>query len=223
MLNTMQTRLHQWQQTADRRAIFLNCYLLMTENMLTAVHQQQFQDNPWVHTLTHRFADYYFTALAAYESQQPTTPQVWQLTFTAALDAQTYTLQNLFLGVNAHINYDLVLTVVELLEAEWAALAPAERTRRYQDFIQVNDIIGRTVDAVQDTVVEAYTPRLDLLDRLLGPVDEWLVSKMIGQWREEVWQTAVTLLNTPTPAERETIRQQMETRALKIAQVLLAL
>lgn len=35
---------------------------------------------------------------------------------------------------------------------------PAERTRRYQDFIQVNDIIGRTVDAVQDTVVEAFTP-----------------------------------------------------------------
>lgn len=222
MLNTMQTHLHQWQQTADRRAIFLNCYLLMTENMLTAVHQQQFQDNSWVHTLTHRFADYYFTALAAYESQQPTTPQVWQLTFTAALDAQTYTLQNLFLGVNAHINYDLVLTVVELLEAEWAALSPDERTRRYQDFIQVNDIIGRTVDAVQDTVVEAFTPRLDLLDRLLGPVDEWLVSKMIGQWREEVWQTAVILLNTPTPAEREPIHKEMEARALKIARMLLA-
>ncbi|MBK7897694.1 MAG: hypothetical protein IPJ90_23000 [Anaerolineaceae bacterium] len=222
MLNTMQTRLHQWQQTADRRAIFLNCYLLMTENMLTAVHQQQFQDNPWVHTLTHRFADYYFTALAAYESQQPTTPQVWQLTFTAALDAQTYTLQNLFLGVNAHINYDLVLTVVELLEAEWAALSPAERTRRYQDFIQVNEIIARTVDAVQDTVVEAYTPRLDWLDRLMGPVDEWLVSKMIGQWREEVWQTAVILLNTPTPAQREPIHKEMEARALKIARMLLA-
>lgn len=222
MLNTMQTRLHQWQQTADRRAIFLNCYLLMTENMLTAVHQQQFQDNPWVHTLTHRFADYYFTALAAYESQQPTTPQVWQLTFTAALDAQTYTLQNLFLGVNAHINYDLVLTVVELLEAEWAALSPAERTRRYQDFIQVNEIIGRTVDAVQDTVVEAYTPRLDLLDWLMGPVDEWLVSKLIGQWREEVWQTAVILLNTPTPAQREPIHKEMEARALKIARMLLA-
>lgn len=222
MLNIMQTRLHQWQQTADRRAIFLNCYLLMTENMLTAVHQQQFQDNPWVHTLTHRFADYYFTALAAYESQQPTTPQVWQLTFTAALDAQTYTLQNLFLGVNAHINYDLVLTVVELLEAEWAALSPAERTRRYQDFIQVNEIIARTVDAVQDTVVEAYTPRLDWLDRLMGPVDEWLVSKMIGQWREEVWQTAVILLNTPTPAQREPIHKEMEARALKIARMLLA-
>ena len=220
MITTMQTHPHQWQQTADRRAIFLNCYLLMTQNMLTAVHQQQFQDNPWVHTLTHRFADYYFTALAAFESQQPTTPQVWQLTFTAACDAQTYTLQNLFLGVNAHINYDLVLTVVELLEAEWAALSPAERTQRYQDFIQVNEIIGRTVDAVQDTVVEAYTPRLDLLDRLMGPVDEWLVSKMIGQWREEVWQTAVALLNNPT--EKERIYRQMEARSLKIARILLA-
>lgn len=220
MLTVMQTHLQQWQQTADRRAIFLNCYLLMTQNMLTAVHQQQFQDNPWVHTLTHRFADYYFTALAAYESQQPSTPQVWQLTFTAAQDAQTYTLQNLFLGVNAHINYDLVLTVVELLEAEWVALSPAERTQRYQDFIQVNEIIARTVDAVQDTVVEAFTPRLDLLDRLMGPVDEWLVSKMIGQWREEVWQTAVTLLNTPT--QREPIHKEMEARALKIAQMLLA-
>ena len=86
--------------------------------------------------------------------------------------------------------------------------------------IQVNEIIGRTVDAVQDTVVEAYTPRLDLLDRLMGPVDEWLVSKMIGQWREEVWQTAVALLNNPT--EKERIYRQMEARSLKSARILLA-
>lgn len=218
---TMQTYLQAWKRADDRRAIFLNCYLLMTQNILTAIHHQEFHDNNWVNTLTHRFAEYYFTALTAYESQQPTTPKVWQLTHEAAKDAQTYTLQNLFVGVNAHINYDLVLTVVELLDSDWPTLSPTQRTTRYQDFIQVNEIIARTIDAVQDTVVEAFTPRLDLLDKLMGPIDEWLVSQMIGQWREVVWQTAVAILNAPSPTEQEKIRQQMEVRALKIAQALL--
>ena len=40
----MQTQVEQWQAAADRRAVFLNCYLLMTSNMLEAVEAGEFHD-----------------------------------------------------------------------------------------------------------------------------------------------------------------------------------
>jgi len=59
-------------------------------------------------------------------------------------------LQNLLLGVNAHVNYDLTFAVVDLLAPEWAGLSEAERRARYEDFCQVNRIIAETVDEVHE-------------------------------------------------------------------------
>ena len=111
-------------------------------------------------------------ALTAYERASPATPAVWRIAHDAAGRPQTMTLQNLFLGVNAHINYDLVLTVVELLAPEWADLSAAERRVRYADYTHVNAVIGRTIDVVQDEIVERATPALELVDRVLGRLDE---------------------------------------------------
>src|SRR5690606_32407413 len=106
----MQTFLRQWEDAADRKAVFLRCYSMMTANMLVAIEQGEFRDRTWVERLLHRFADYYFLALDAYEQERTAAPAVWQLAHDAARDDAALPIQNLLLGVNAHINYDLVLT-----------------------------------------------------------------------------------------------------------------
>lgn len=189
--------------------------------MLKAIEVGEFNDSKWVSALLDRFAEYYFNALTAYELNSPATPAVWQLTHRAAGRSETLVLQNLLLGVNAHINYDLVLTLVEMLEPEWRKLAPLQREERYTDHCHVNHVIGQTIDAVQDEVVEDYSPLLDVVDKLMGRIDEWLISHLITDWRDEVWDEAIHMLETADADERQRLRQHIEEAALKRANVIL--
>jgi hypothetical protein len=216
VLIRMTTLVDQWEDAHDRRAIFLGCYRLMTSNMLDAIDAGRFQDAVWVSSLLHRFADYYFDALKLYDQQRPDTPAVWRLAFDATRDEDVMTLQHLLLGVNAHINFDLVFTLVDLLAPEWAALTDERRAQRHADHTLVNRIIGETVDAVQDQVIDRHSQWYDFVDKVLGPVDEWLTSRLISRWREEVWENAVCYLEAPIPEEREALRQRIEEQALRL-------
>jgi hypothetical protein len=218
----MMRQVEQWQQAADNRHVFLSCYAMMTRNMLEAAAAGEFHDPQWVSELLHHFAEYYFVALDSYERNVPDTPTIWRVTHDAASQDHTMILQNLALGVNAHINYDLVLALVDMLDAEWALLLPEQREQRYQDHCHVNAIIARTIDDVQDQVLESQDPALDLLDRVLGRADEWVVSRMIADWRDAVWHQATHLLDCQDKIEQDALRLEVEGRALERARAILA-
>lgn len=221
VIKRMQRQISAWEETADRRAIFLGCYMLMTGNMFKAFEEGEFEDVRWVDELLHRFADYYFEALVCYESDSHTAPRVWQLAFDASCQPKTMVLQNLFLGVNAHINYDLVLTLVDMLEPEWALLSAGSLNQRYADHCRVNDIIARTIDTVQDQIVEQADPAMNIVDLVLGPIDEWATSRLIAHWREEVWKNAVGLIESSDAGVKERRRQQIESQALSRGEAIL--
>lgn len=217
VIERMAEYIRRWEKTGDRRALFLNCYMHMTGNMLLGLDAGRFQDDDWVHALLHHFADYYWEALAAYERNDPATPRVWRHAHNAARLPETWGLQNLFLGINAHINYDLVLALTDMLDPEWARLSPAVRQVRYEDHRLVNTIIAETVDQVQDEVIEPSAPSLDLIDKALGPFDEWLISRLIARWRDDVWHGALRMVKTSSGKAREALRLQLETTALERA------
>jgi hypothetical protein len=211
----MSSLIDQWEAAHDRRAIFLGCYRLMTNNMLEAIEAGRFHDGAWVARLLQRFADYYFVALDRFEQDEPNTPPVWKLAFDATRDEEVMTLQHLLLGVNAHINFDLIFSIYDLLQTEWADATPKQRAQRHADHELVNRIIGETTDAVQDQVVERFSPWVEVFDKMLGPVDEWLTSHLISHWREEVWETAVRYLEASDEETRVELRQQIEQSALE--------
>jgi hypothetical protein len=151
--NKMRQLAEEWDAQNDDRAIFLHCYRMMTANMLVAVEQQRFRDNEWVNRLLHRFAEYYFEALTCYDCGE-TGPAIWQYTHQRAREGRLHTLQHLLLGVNAHINYDLVLTLHEILAPEWPRLPASAKEVRYEDHCLVNTVIAETIDQVQDEVIE---------------------------------------------------------------------
>jgi len=217
VLVQMEEWIERWHQNHDQRETFLACYRLMTANMLAAIERREFSDGEWVKHLLHRFADYYFAALHAYEQERSHTPPVWQAAFDAALSSTCTPLQNLLLGVNAHINYDLVLTLDDLLQPEWHSLAPAHRAMRRMDHNRVNRIIAATIDAVQDQILEPAMPVMQAVDVLLGSMDERLIAGMITRWRGKVWQYAVYLLESPANEERTRWIARMEQEALHTA------
>ncbi len=221
VLQQMNEYVQQWEAANDRRSIFLGCYAMMTGNMLDALEASRFADDVWVAHLLQHFAEYYFNALTLYEAQQPETPSVWQLAHDAAQRDNVMTVQHLLIGVNAHINYDLIFAVAELLSPDWATFSAEQRAQRRADFDLVNAIIGETIDRVQDQILEARSPWLDVIDKLLGPVDEWLISEVISRWRDEVWQNAIRYVEALTPDERAALREHIEAEALQLGRTIL--
>jgi hypothetical protein len=213
-LARMRECLGRWQEAGDGRAVFLGCYALMTENMLRAVSAGRFRDAAWVRHLLIHFAGYYFNALDAWDGGQDV-PPVWRHAYACRADAPA--LQQLLLGVSAHINYDLVLATADLLEGEWQGMDEAKRAMRRADFDTVNAVIAGTIDAVQDSILEPREPALRIIDAALGPVDEWLIAGEIRRWRDAVWAEAVRRVELVDLLEREAHRQAVEAAALQWA------
>ena len=221
ILKQMREQIYHWEQTSDSRATFLSCYLLMTENMLQAIESNQFHDSKWVYTFLHRFAEYYFEALAAYEYQRLIAPKVWVIVHDAAQKDTTQVLQNLLLGINAHINFDLIFTLVDMLTPEWQQLSLLEKDQRQADHNHVNLIIADTIDSVQDQVIESLIPKMDLVDKLMGPLDEWMISTLITHWRDDVWRQAVDLLEMEDIEACEVRKEQIEQQTINRASTIL--
>ena len=220
VIQQMQVLIQNWTDCNDSRRIFLSCYQLMTLNMLKAVERDEFFDSIWVNQLLNRFADYYFIALDQYESDPLAAPLVWQLAHNATRNSKAMAIQSLILGVNAHINYDLVLTLVDVLAPEWRTLDESQRKNRYNDHDQVNTIIASTIDAVQDDILEPAMPFMEFIDTVFGRLDEHLISKMIRSWRQNVWENATYLLNMDGEGNREKIIARVENNALKIGRLI---
>lgn len=219
-LAQMQTYLDQWEPLSDRRAIFLSCYSRMTRNMLASLDKGIFHDPHWVECLLERFADYYFVAVKAFETDPQAAPTVWQQTFSAASDPRTKVVQHLMLGVNAHINYDLVLALIDMLDPEWHAFPESQRLKRYADHCQINRIIANTVDEVQDEVLERYSPAMDLVDRAFGRLDELIIARLLSGWREQVWKQVMRWVDISSVEGRDNFLQQVESASVQRGQMI---
>jgi hypothetical protein len=221
VLDRMKELIAAWEAVEDQRLIFLSCYAMMTENMLAAVQARDFEDVEWVDRLLDHFAGYYFKALDAYEADRSLSPSVWQIAFEATRQPKIHVLQKLVLGVNAHITYDLVFALSDILRPEWQDLTEENRQMRYRDHCHVNEIIANTIDQVQDQVIERYDPGLRLIDTLLGPLDEWMTSLMISDWREEVWERATRLVEAGTEDVRQELERHVEEFSIRRAHSIL--
>jgi hypothetical protein len=215
ILNKMDQRIQEWKSCQDSRYVFLSCYKMMSANMLVALSKNEFHDSVWVGKLLNRFADYYFDGLSCFECGDQT-PEVWLAAHNATLEKELSELQMLVLGVNAHINYDLVLALYDMLAPEWESLTEEQRKMRYEDHCYVNNIIARTIDAVQDRILEPENRFLAFIDVVFGRVDEYLISQLISSWREDVWKNTQVMMQVSNDFERETFRKKIETEVLEL-------
>lgn len=216
-LEQMRACLCRWEPAGDARLVFLRCYEMMTQNMLAALAAGEFYDPAWVRHLLVHFADYYFRALAAYESDEASAPAVWACAYRAAGRQNAPPVQQLALGVNAHINYDLVFATADLLVDDWERMSVADREQRQADYNHVNEVIGRTINEVQAQILNRREPVLEIVDIVMGPLDEWLVRWEVGNWRDEVWAQALHHVSLRDPIAREQHRDAVEAQAMRWA------
>lgn len=213
-LARMDGLLARWDGERDRRAVFALSYRVVTGRMAEAIAAGDFEDNPWMETLDVTFAEEYFQALDAYESGRGRLPGCWRLAFEWAADGRTTVVQDLLLGMNAHIVHDLPIALSKL------GLPAADRERRRRDHDRVNDVLDGLIDRIQEEVRRRHSFLLGILDRVNGGADELLTGAGIRAARTLSWTTAVALAEAPDEAARAALLAELDGRASAAARAL---
>jgi hypothetical protein len=206
----------QFQQRHDRRAIFLTLYGVVSAEMRERVARRAFLDNEWVHRYAVTFANLYREALASYEARDVArVPKSWRLAFDAAVAGTGLVLQDMLLGVNAHVNNDLPVALSTI------SIDP-DRGGRYRDHTAVNAVLAAVTERATQRIAAAYAPGLTQVDDCAGQIDEMLSAFSLDIARESAWEAAIALANARNDFERSLVSRLTSARATALARVLLA-
>lgn len=214
VIDRMDALLARWDARGDYRAVFARSYRIITIGMQRAIAAGEFEDPDWMVRLDVLFAEEYFDAVDAYEQGAGHVPGCWQLAFDLAREKRGTVLQDLTLGMIAHIVRDLPVALFK------AGVGPADRRRRRRDHEVANDILGRSIGEVQTEVSSHYSFVLGFLDRLTGNFDEILTDTGIRAARDRAWQAAVALTDASNQSLHDRLLHELEQTALDAARIL---
>jgi phage gp36-like protein len=201
-------------QSKDRRAVFTSAYLTMTREIASRVEDRQFNEADWVNTYTVAFGNLFRAAFLASETGSADVPAPWQIAFETAASARGLIIQDLLLGMNAHINHDLALALFE-------ASIEVNREARRADHFAVNEAIRHAVDAVQASVADRYGRVFAIVDSVLHRLDEDVSVFSIEKARLNAWTSALALTAAGDEHEKREVLQSIADRSSAIARLIL--
>ncbi len=174
---------------------FLATYLRTTRAVVAAL--PGFEDPPWVWRWTVDFADLYFDALDAScedsgeDSGEDRAPpsRPWRIAFAA--DPGLPPVAHVLLGMNAHINYDLPLSLARMVPPA-AVDDPALLASRQRDHERIDVVLASRV-AAEDGELQAAGGGRSVLDRLLAPANRAATRRILREARQKVWHNTLAL------------------------------
>ncbi len=195
----------QCQKPGNRKGYFPAIYLQVTEEIRNKIGEGFFENNERMEKLDVVFANRYLEAYQNYNDQQHVS-ESWRIAFEASKSWSPLVLQHLFLGMNAHISFDLGIAA--------ATVAPGNSIHElYTDFFRVNKVLASLIDKVQNNL-SAIWPFLKPIDWFMGRSDESLASFSLEIARDAAWQMAVELASLQTQHEKI---QYLGDRDLKVS------
>jgi hypothetical protein len=189
LLARMATLQMALEAESEPARFFLGTYLRTTRAVSDALDRGLFEDPAWVAEWDVAFAGFYLDALEAFRGDPAAAPRPWQLAFGAApgLPPEAHVL----LGMNAHINFDLPQSLVQVIPAPEFA-APAVLRRRERDHERIDGVLASRV-AAEDAELERAGGRRTPLDRLLAPLNRGASRLFLREARRKVWANTLVL------------------------------
>lgn len=176
--------------TASPRRFFLGAYRRTTLAVASALREGAFADPCWVDRWDVAFADYYLAALQAYEHDPQTAPGPWQQALSAPDDAPP--LFHLLLGMNAHINFDLPLALLDVIPPKDMD-DPDVVGRRHADHERIDAILVSRVSAEDVALESSETTARTVLDRAMTPLNRMASRRFLREARRKVWRNTMAL------------------------------
>ena len=171
---------------SDGLACFNRMYLEVTEKVGAQVKADFFADPAFVTQLDVTFANLYFAAADA-ASQPDTVPAAWRPLIEQRANKKIEQIQFALAGMNAHINHDLPIAVVQTCLA--LGTSPTSGGH-YDDYQKVDQLL----EAIQQSVRESFEDRPELLlDRHLRAVGNLISTWSICSARDLAWTNSLLL------------------------------
>jgi hypothetical protein len=182
---------------SDPLGYFPVLYRQVTLKVKQGIATGYFEDGPRIDRFDAAFANRYFAAYEAWRSGgQPS--KCWQVAFQAMQSGRLIILQDLVVGINAHINLDLGVAAGEMF--------PGPALQGFHgDFDRINDILSGLLPKVEDTVCE-FSPLLGILAKLGGQDAIKALDFSIDAARDDAWLHAVIVSLQPSAAWPLTIK-----------------
>jgi hypothetical protein len=125
--------------------------------------------------------------------QTATASGPWAVAFAAAQDPGVPPLRHVLLGLNAHINFDLVPSLLAVMSPD-ELNDPVITARRQRDCRHVDDVLAARVPAEDRELARIEPPgSRTTVDRLLTPFNRLGTSRFLAESRRKVWGNAVLL------------------------------
>ncbi len=167
---------------------FNKLYKMVTETIRDELGRGRFSSPATLEELDVVFAGLYFDALVAEERTKGSAPRAWRPLFKARRDTSLAPLQYALAGMNAHINHDLALAVVETCTR--TEMEPRRGTAFFDDYLVVNDVLEL---AEKTATKQITTGILRDVEEALGRVDNMMALWSVRRARDTAWANAEVL------------------------------
>ncbi len=175
----------------DGLKYFNALYLSVTRSVDRSVTMVHWNNPAWLSRLDVLFARLYPGALKSSLTPGQSAPGCWQVLFNARHNARLARIQFALAGMNAHIDHDLSIAVVDTCRE--VHLEPAHLSPIYQDFTRVNGLLDALIDqtkhALMVGLVGEAIPDVGKLENMVGAFG-------IAASREVAWTNAELLWHT---------------------------
>ncbi len=165
--------------TNNRMGYFAALYLKVTTRVKEGIQAGEFENGPRMELFDVTFANRYLAAHNQWvNKQQPSAS--WKLAFEMLEKSSILVLQHLMLGMNAHINLDLGIAVVELSKSQGQPLEGL-----HKDFNNINTILSAlTYQVISE--LNQISPLLSLAG-LHSQNDSLFIQFAMGNARDGAW------------------------------------
>ena len=213
LIGRMDTLLAPMAATNDNRLHFLTTYRNTTEAVSNELAGGGFVDATWLERLDIVFASLYLDALDAWNRGESCS-EPWRVAFEYAKNPKLPVLRHVLLGMNAHINYDLPLALLDTISDEEFA-NPAKVAIRERDHSHINVVLLRRV-AEEDDRLAAQKGGKTLWEKMKQPLERAATGRLLKEARTKVWANAKLMAAARTrgdDAEVAQLRAELSTRS----------
>jgi hypothetical protein len=171
----------------SRAGYFAALYRRVTRTVRSRIGTGYFDDDQRMETLDVTFATRYLTAFQQWRTGDPSISACWKVAFDAVGDPALIILQNLLVGMNAHIDYDLGIAAAQIA----GTMEGLESL--HDDFNKINALLGCLVPTVFSEI-GGLSPLIHLIEDVAEPDEEKLVDLVMDVARDFSWLLANELV-----------------------------
>ena len=171
--------------SADGLKWFNKLYLMVTNEVDTHPPAGLWNNAAWLTHLDVVFANFYFTAIANFMTGAPDLPSSWNALFEARFRPAIDRIQFALAGMNAHINHDLALALLQTDKD--MGLTPSLNSPEHADFEAVNGLLETVLPSALQTLAAGI---LGELAQDTGKIGRFLAIWNVRVARDLAWDFA---------------------------------